>query len=578
VGHAAYFRAVARLGVQAAEALEHAHDQGVVHRDVKPGNLLVDARGHLWVTDFGLAQFPNDAALTMSGDLLGTLRYMSPEQTLGRRGVVDHRADVYALGATLYELLTLQPPFVARDRHELLRQIASDEPRPPRCLNRAVPADLETVVLKALSRAPEERYASAQELAADLRRFLEDRPILARRPSLLQRAARWARRRRTLVAWGLAALLLAVVGLAISNVLIAREQARTREAYDRLAQEQAHTKAAFEAEAEQRARAQENFQEARDVLDDFVQICEEELRNQPGAQEGRRRLLQKALDYYRDFVALRGDDPETQTELAVSLHNVAEILDEIGSKSEARAALEQAHKLEAKLLRENRLPAGYCQGRFGFGLPGNPLIAGAVGLLSARGVQEELKLSREQAEATARLAAKYRDAFGETFGKGPTEVHAYYEGLAKQEQALVEGLKPEQVRRLKQIALQQRGGAALADAEVAEALGLNAEQKARVRSLLWAEGRKAKNMPAGPIAFHPDPRRRPDKDRGSGFGDGHKDKDRDRAGAGLGEPLLDVLTAEQKARWKEMTGEPFRGDLGAGPAPPWRDHPRSPRS
>src|SRR5262249_54706173 len=151
---------------------------GVVHRDVKPANLLLDARGHLWVT-VGLAQIPSDARLTATGDLVGTLRYMSPEQTLGQGAPVDHRTDVYSLGTTLYELLTLGRVCGGGDRLERLRQIAAEEPRPPRRLNRAVPADLETIVLKAMAKARAERYPTAQELADDLRRFLEDRPILA---------------------------------------------------------------------------------------------------------------------------------------------------------------------------------------------------------------------------------------------------------------------------------------------------------------------------------------------------------------------------------------------------------------
>ena len=123
-----YFDRVAGLGRQAALALEHAHQAGIVHRDVKPGNLLLDLRGQLWVTDFGLAQVTGDAGLTITGELLGTLRYASPEQVLARRGIVDHRSDVYSLGATLYELLTLRPPFDGRDRNALIRQIADDDP------------------------------------------------------------------------------------------------------------------------------------------------------------------------------------------------------------------------------------------------------------------------------------------------------------------------------------------------------------------------------------------------------------------------------------------------------------------
>ncbi len=137
-----FFTTVARWGKEAGEALEHAHGLGVIHRDVKPTNLLLDPQGKLWITDFGLARFQEDAGLTLSGDLLGTLRYMSPEQALARHGVVDHRTDVYSLGATLYELLTLEPVFDGKDRGELLKQIAFEDPKPLRRTNPAIPADL----------------------------------------------------------------------------------------------------------------------------------------------------------------------------------------------------------------------------------------------------------------------------------------------------------------------------------------------------------------------------------------------------------------------------------------------------
>ena len=138
-----FFRSVARLGIQAAEALQHAHDSGVLHRDIKPGNLMLDADAQLHVTDFGLARIDTDAGMTMTGDILGTLRYMSPEQAMAKRVVVDHRSDIYSLGATLYELLTLQPAFDAEDRQELLRQIAFEEPRAPHRINGSIPRDLE---------------------------------------------------------------------------------------------------------------------------------------------------------------------------------------------------------------------------------------------------------------------------------------------------------------------------------------------------------------------------------------------------------------------------------------------------
>jgi tetratricopeptide (TPR) repeat protein len=193
---ATYFRAVAELGIQAAEALDFAHEHGIIHRDIKPANLLLDAESRLWVTDFGLAQVQGDSRLTMTGDLVGTLRYMSPEQALAKRVVIDHRTDVYSLGATLYELLTLEPVFGGTDRQELLRQIAFEEPRPLRRRSRAIPAELETIVLKAIEKNPADRYGTAKDFADDLRHFLDDEPIQARRPSLLLRARKWGRRHR----------------------------------------------------------------------------------------------------------------------------------------------------------------------------------------------------------------------------------------------------------------------------------------------------------------------------------------------------------------------------------------------
>ena len=211
---AAYFRTVASLGIQAALALEHAHDQGVIHRDIKPANLLVDARANLWITDFGLAHCQNQAGLTMSGDLVGTLRYMSPEQALAKRVIVDHRTDIYSLGATLYELLTLEPVFTGSDRKELLRQIAFEEPRAVRKHGKAVPAELETIVLKALEKNPADRYATAKEMAEDLERFVKDEPIRARPAGLARRFGKWVRRRPALaMAYGLTMLVLLLSGL-----------------------------------------------------------------------------------------------------------------------------------------------------------------------------------------------------------------------------------------------------------------------------------------------------------------------------------------------------------------------------
>jgi tetratricopeptide (TPR) repeat protein/tRNA A-37 threonylcarbamoyl transferase component Bud32 len=223
-----FFRTVAQLGVQAAGALDHAHQLGVVHRDIKPGNLLLDDRGNVWIADFGLAHIPSDPRLTLTGDVVGTLRYMSPEQALAKRLVIDHRADIYSLGVTLYELLTLRPAIDGENREEMLKKIAFEEPIPPRRLNKAIPPELEIIVLKAIAKNPDERYATAQELADDLHCFLEDRPIRARRPSLQVRLARWSRRHKSLVASILAALLMGLVVLAGSIGWVVSDRAARR--------------------------------------------------------------------------------------------------------------------------------------------------------------------------------------------------------------------------------------------------------------------------------------------------------------------------------------------------------------
>ncbi|HLJ95203.1 MAG TPA: protein kinase [Gemmataceae bacterium] len=204
---------VARLGLQVAEALAYAHSRGVVHRDIKPSNLLLDIAGIVWVSDFGLAK-TQAQVLTGTGDLVGTVRYMAPERF---GGVCDARADVYALGLTLYELLLLRPAFDAPDRLRLIDQIGHQEPVRPRGVDPRIPRDLETILMKAIEKDPQRRYASADDLAEDLRRYLADEPIRARRIGPLERLGRWGRR-NPLVA-GLSAAIIVVTALGFVGVL-----------------------------------------------------------------------------------------------------------------------------------------------------------------------------------------------------------------------------------------------------------------------------------------------------------------------------------------------------------------------
>jgi serine/threonine protein kinase/WD40 repeat protein/tetratricopeptide (TPR) repeat protein len=224
-GQRQYWKSIARLGAQIADALEYAHDHSVLHRDIKPANLLLDGQGTVWVTDFGLARGDESQGVTRTGDIVGTMRYMAPEQLEGK---ADTRSDIYSLGVTLYELLTLTTPNNAEDRGKLVRQIMESTPRRPRSIDSKIPIDLETIVLKAISRSPSDRYQKAATLAADLRRFLDDRPIEARRISPGERAIRWCRR-NPLIGSLAAAVLILASGLLI-NAAVSRAISRERDA------------------------------------------------------------------------------------------------------------------------------------------------------------------------------------------------------------------------------------------------------------------------------------------------------------------------------------------------------------
>ena len=403
----AYLRTIARLGFQAAEALAHAHDQGIIHRDVKPANLLLDRHGDLWVADFGMADVQGDAGLTMTGDLPGTLRYMSPEQAAGRRALIDRRTDVYSLGATLYELLTLQPAIVGSDRVELIRRIAEDEPEPIRRLNPAVPVDLATIVSKALSKEPAKRYETALQLADDLNRYLDGRPITARPVGAVARSWRWCRRKP--VQAGLAAGLFLALAVGLSGITwnwlkaqTAEKQAKAeaakadainrflidkllgraspnnnprardvtlREALDKSAAEVGQSfKDQPEIEAAIRMALGKTYHDLHDFpqSESHYRAAHEILRNQPLSSVESRIQAKSELGHLV-FHANRLDEAEKLTTEAVNearqalgpLHNLTiAALDYMGNLYKARGRLEEAEALFRTLVKDSAKSRG----------------------------------------------------------------------------------------------------------------------------------------------------------------------------------------------------------------------------
>ena len=422
-----FFRTAARLMLQAAEALQHAHEFGIVHRDIKPANLMVDLNGQLRITDFGLAQIRSEVGLTRTGDTPGTLRYMSPEQAAGRRAIVDHRTDVYSLGATFYELLTLSPIFEGHDVQELLAQIFDVQPQPLRKLDKSIPVELETIILKATNKSPDDRYRTAGDLASDLRRYLDNQPILARPPSLIDRARKWARRHPSAVIAGMTVMLV-VSGISLAAfVLIDGAYHRERLRAD-------------EAEAQ--------FQLARRSVDELVRVSEEELAYNPSAESLRRRLLTSVLSYYQEFIEQRRGDPHAQEGLAEATRRVESILNGL------------------RALR----------------------AAGQIKLLNQPPVAEELRLSEGQRAKAQELLNRVEELWHEMFrdiGQTPAaELHRrFVERSQLNEADLKAMLSPEQLRRLHQLDLQADVAAALREPEVLAKIKLTEEQRDRIKTI-----------------------------------------------------------------------------------------------
>jgi serine/threonine-protein kinase len=386
-----FFRSVARIGLLVAEALEYANRQGVLHRDVKPSNLLLDPKGNVWVADFGLAKSADGEDLTHSGDIVGTVRYMAPERFAGK---CDARSDVYALGLTLYELLALRPAFSAADRHELMRRVMSEGPKRLRALVPNLPRDLETIVEKAIFREPAERYTSAAALAEDLQRFLDDRPIKARRIGHVEQAWRLARRNKLVSSLATSLLLTLVGGLA--GVMWQWRQAVANLA----AAESANGK------------AQSRFGLAMDAVQAFTAGASEDVLLREKQLEGlRKKLLDGSLNFYeRLTVSLEGEtDRTSRRALARAVFDAAELNGRIGRSEKALEAHRRALALRVALANET---PGDVESRRDVGR--SELAVGETLAVMGRHDEARQAFARSRAVAEARLFDRPDDAEART--------------------------------------------------------------------------------------------------------------------------------------------------------------------
>jgi serine/threonine protein kinase len=548
-----FYRRVAELGIRAAEALEHAHQEGVVHRDIKPANLLVDVRGNLWITDFGLALFHSDAGLTMTGELLGTLRYMSPEQAMGKRMLVDHRTDIYSLGVTLYELLTLTAVFDGHDRQELLNQIANDDPRPPRALDKSIPVELETIILKAIAKQPGERYSSVKDMGDDLQCFLEDKPIKARRPTLREKTVKWSRRHRPVVVSAAILLTLAFIGSVVFSIIIGIEHRITLGA---LKQKDVALK-----------DAKESFRQARDAVDFITGISEDRLGENVDPQRVRREILQVSLKYYQSFIEQHGDDPSLQAELAASYAKVANLLSDLGAKFDALGASENARRMYERLISEHPTVQEF-QDALAATQQHTLFIQGCAQLywLTEPSVQKDLKLSEDQMEKIAALKQQVeaqREAWhgGERSktngsGKMDDDRRKLFRSQARANaDAIAAILDSDQEKRLRQIGRQTGGAPVFFDPEVIAKLELTADQIDRFHQI---QDQARKTSQEAWLRRDLKTNREEHWKKTQAIWQNAK------------EQIMNGLTETQKTRWQELVGEPFKGEIRMPPPPPRR--------
>ncbi|MCA9140754.1 MAG: tetratricopeptide repeat protein, partial [Planctomycetales bacterium] len=307
-----------------------------VHRDIKPSNLMVDHAGKIWITDFGLARSQTNQSLTQSGDVIGTMRYMSPEQACGRSAWVDGRSDIYSLAVTFYEMLSLHQAYPGENGPSILQAIDHCDVIGLRKHCNDIPTDLETVIAKAMAKSRDDRYETSQAFADDLRRVLGGLPTVARPPTVIDRISRFSAQHKRGALLTVLVCALGFVGFAISTALIAAEKQRSD-----------HHK----------FRALRNERLLRNTVDELGSKIAEELAAVPSAEPVRRRLLRQTIDYYETFAESALDDPGLRHDLAITYGKIGTLQDELRSSDSAIDALRRSEHLYEELAHEQPVDA-----------------------------------------------------------------------------------------------------------------------------------------------------------------------------------------------------------------------------
>jgi serine/threonine-protein kinase len=347
-------KAIARQMIAIAGAVHYAHQHGILHRDLKPANILLDDQGQPHVSDFGLAKRQRTspetmaAPLTHTGAIVGTPAYMAPEQASGQRGCTV-AADVYGLGTILYELLTGRAPFKADSPLETLRLVLERDPERPSSYRRGIDRDLETICLKCLQKEPARRYASAAELAADLQRFVEGRPIHARPIGSLRRLFRWVRRQPVIAGLTFAVAILLLGGLGVVSWMWLESERHRLQAERNYQESERHRQEAERLLAE----SDTNFRLADQAVKEFCLRVSDQLGQFPGTQRLRKALLESGITYLRGFLERRKDDPRLKLELADTWIRIGDLTKSIGRKTDAIDAYRQAIVLYTELQKAN---------------------------------------------------------------------------------------------------------------------------------------------------------------------------------------------------------------------------------